>query len=159
MKADKGKLVVTDSWDDENDDAVIRHSMRSKRLKILIILATCILLVLFMNPISLSTYYNNYKLNMFEKNLFSLSLPPKTQELSRYSEVGNVYGNGDNCDFLAKRKIISALSLEEINKFYSADNERVQIKVNFIEQSSKGNIFELEILNEAETPYFDLRCT
>jgi hypothetical protein len=159
MNTDKEELEDANPLNDEIDDDRIRNSMRRKGIKILIIIASCILLVVFMNPYSLSTYYNNYQLNKFEKNLFSLSLPPNTRELSRNSEVGNIYGNGDNCDFLARRKIISDLRLEELNKFYNTDNEKVQIKINFIEQSSEGNIFELEILDEAKTPYFDLRCT
>ncbi|WP_139996173.1 hypothetical protein [Paenibacillus paridis] len=133
--------------------------MSSKGMKILIVITCCILLVLLMNPISLSAYYNNYRLNKFEKKLFNLSLPPNTRELSKYSKVGGLYGNGDNCDFLARRKIVSSLDIEELIKFYNTDNKGVQIIINYIEQSSEGNIVELEVVEEGKNSYFDLRCT
>ena len=61
---------------------------------------------------------NTMRLNAFADNLFDYPLPPQTEEIERYAEVGLLTGNSNHCDYLAKRTLATRLSADEIEAFY-----------------------------------------
>lgn len=61
---------------------------------------------------------NNLDLQRFAEGLFSYPLPPRTEELARRADVGLLGGNGNHCDFVASRVLVTDLSRDEIEVYY-----------------------------------------
>lgn len=62
--------------------------------------------------------YNLSRLQRFADPFYAYPLPPQTEEVGRFQEYGILSGNGNHCDFLAQRTLLTALSAEEIESYY-----------------------------------------
>jgi len=81
-------------------------------------------LVMLVVPISfcilliwLPQVYNNHQLSRFANNLFNYPLPPQTEVISQYAEVG-LMGNGNHCDFKATQTMRTQLTVDQIETYY-----------------------------------------
>jgi hypothetical protein len=69
-------------------------------------------------PLSTPLLVNNYQLSKFASNLYDYPLPPRTQVIGRFEEVG-LTGNSNHCDFLAQQTMLTSLSQQEIEEYYA----------------------------------------
>jgi hypothetical protein len=63
-------------------------------------------------------FYNNWQLHRFASNLYNYALPPQTEVISRYEEVG-LMGNGNHCDYVAKQTMRTRLAKNEVEAYYA----------------------------------------
>jgi hypothetical protein len=127
-------------------------------------------------PVGISTWLNNSRLHTFADNLFRYPLPRETEEVKRHAEV-TLLGNGNHCDFIAQRFLVTELSREEIEAYYRGvalppvsgedqaqvtDDGLLPVRVDFEDQISADQRLQVEIklLEIVYPPFweFDLRC-
>lgn len=108
---------------------------------------------------------NNWHLHRFAAQLFEYPLPTGAAEVSRRADVGVLTGNGDHCDFIARREIRATLPLEAVRTHFEPLALRPAIG-----RGASGGPPALEIERQREGLYvvtavdaayygsFDLRC-
>jgi len=119
---------------------------------------------------------NNWRLRTFAGNLFNSPLPPQTEVVSRYSNVG-LKGNSNHCDFEAGQTMVTRLSEQEIEAYYDdvafppAGNYNagrspayrtapVILSVRFAESTTKEGPrqFTVVLFDFGHPPGLDIRC-
>lgn len=110
---------------------------------------------------------NNVRLDRFAENLFDYPLPPGTEEVDRQAHV-RLMGNGNHCDFEARRSLLTELSRAEIEAYYrdltlpavdSSSHGRIEVQVQFHESQQDGRLhFTVELVDVGYPPGFDIRC-
>jgi hypothetical protein len=120
--------------------------------------------------------YNNWQLGRFANNLFEYPLPPDTQIISQYAEVG-LFGNGNHCDFEVRQVMITKLSKTEIDAYYnsvvfpSVNNHNegkapqfqgtsISVSVTFENVVLEGGLqkFAATLFDFGYSPGLDIRC-
>lgn len=108
--------------------------MRIKKLKgcmITFITIQLIFIILIFAVFIGNSLINDYKLNLFFKQLSNIKLPNETEVISENKYVGKLNGNGNGIDYFAGIIIDTKLSETELKKYYE--------NINFEAVSSSSN--------------------
>ncbi len=126
-------------------------------------------------PMAFSTWRNNARLDKFSDNLFNYPLPSGTEEEDRYTEMGLLGGNGNHCDYIAGKSLVTELSQGDIEAYYKdvefppavsqSEYARlwgglIPVRVHFADEpSADGRLcFSISISDIGNPPDFDIRC-
>jgi hypothetical protein len=168
----------------------MNHQTKSGQLSRKLPLAISILLISFVTslfmfittgscflPCAIPATINNYQLYRFKRHLYDYPLPPKTLVSDQQAQVG-LFGNGNHCDYVAELTLVSELSRQEIEDYYSdvvfppareyrqvlegqyeLDSSYVKPDIVLIGLSDNGKyLYKVSISDGGYDPGLDFRC-
>lgn len=101
------------------------------------------------------------QLKDLQERLERLDVPPDTRRIYSFSELGGLYGSGDNCDYAVAAYYETRLSKEDDASIRGIDSEvELGVSVLFKDEGINGDKlgYMLHVFDEAHDAGFDFRC-
>ena len=114
-------------------------------------------------------YLHDRLLSHLDDALDKVRLPEYSKEIGRYSEVGNLVGVSNQCNYIARRFIGTGLEPDEFRAAFgkvtiTVDGEKLPVRVIYLGYSDKlmyedlrGHVFVIEA-DTGTLPSWDVRC-
>lgn len=159
----------------DSEEQSIEASIKKtkKRIRRLSYVFLVIILIVIVNPVTISMAQHQYDLYQWKQPFLEIPLPPSTTVMESRASIGlsaNIIErpdiNGDHCFYFAYRQLETELSLEEIEAYYAQywmptvnSSDKVGIRVgNYQPQANGKSLVQIQILDIDDAVGYDLRC-